>query len=758
MINVTGIPFEDSFLPIPNNIESTNTTEHLYRLRLNQTVGVKSLIFTIETDGAQSYYNSYHTFECAVYITSNYCKGIFYFATCEATQYPAYPDYVKVTIDGPNNPFRPKVNITSIIGLEEYPGVDPILYDTERMRSPFGVAIKRILNPNGWMFVDGVFGTYRIYPISGTAKNATYLMPLLRNTQEIYYFNTTFSLISTYSLLVEEISNNYFSSQVANVVSTRKTFNINLDRYLAEDIVVSFSYIPKILNVNYKFPFGIESGNLVNAVHKSTHQLGATSGMVKTTNILFPSLYANPGAFDLTYYINESIPILLDVSITSIDRYTKKIRIKANAVNGIYAIYLSTYAPPTFLESVKEGIPNKSPAYSNVIQEADLIEGTVYNGVFEKTFTFPYSSDNFFSSILLFDRYLNEFRYITRSNLYVPNTIVYLSPQDKLVGLNLAPNNITSVYYDNNDIDTTNKVTKNVMYITVSAPDHSLVLKVSFIFGDIQMPENINRFESGWHSSCLAPWSTTKYAYSCEFELPKNLCGGYIYYEIDSVTPITSIDMESRIGPGLRVFSNDCDQLGPVVTAVAASTTRYTMTDPSVNFKIAWTLTIQDTLNGFDSGMIEVVSDYDNLARIYTLDQSSRVSGDQFSGTYPIELSIVGKTCARVQVYTIRSISLKDTGGNWLNSSTGSLDPFFMIKTTQEFTNINITVDCLANTLDTEPPKLLDLVVSHDLVDVGRWNRTITVNYTVEDTGSGISMRHSPYVHLIGLIAQQQFK
>eukprot|EP01132_Coremiostelium_polycephalum_P010079 gene10079-12356_t len=199
------------------------------------------------------------------------------------------------------------------------------------------------------------------------------------------------------------------------------------------------------------------------------------------------------------------------------------------------------------------------------------------------------------------------------------------------------------------------------------------------------------------------------------------------------------------------------DLLPPMISEIKIFPNNYVdefVISNNVNGTFGWDLTIEDSPNGFKSGIVQVTSDYDLEPYIFRLDPSSGTSpgGNIYKNTYPIRLSLNGTIC-RSQRFWISKVELSDTE-DLISSNTDpkAINPLVSFNSTILNTySIQVTCSKVYNgeggprpTLFSFEPSTIDVTASKP------WDRMVNFSIMAQDLNYGMSPReeHSPVVYI----------
>eukprot|EP01133_Synstelium_polycarpum_P014577 gene14577-17234_t len=299
-----------------------------------------------------------------------------------------------------------------------------------------------------------------------------------------------------------------------------------------------------------------------------------------------------------------------------------------------------------------------------------------------------------------------------------------------------------------NTLNVTDKPASNVLYFNITNADRSIRPK-------LYLPQTFNGFDptsavevSASSDMFQGRWSDSLQLFVIEFTVKKNLFEGPLQYILMAPIFTNCAEFISVFGnpARLNLISQYADLLPPLLVEVTAFPGTSVQRDEIE--LIGWDVTVEDLRNGLDYGYIEVMSDYDpEPTRVY-LDDSTRISGDIYTGTYSVRFT--PPSTSQTQSYSMYAY-LKDTAGHYSQrEEKRSMDPLFKLSPDQiEQTTIIVNYP---DTNDVTAPVLTFFNVSAKEIDVGAdpHLRTVTFTYGVEDDQVGVFDKNLPYVYIYG--------
>ncbi|KYQ92813.1 hypothetical protein DLAC_05397 [Tieghemostelium lacteum] len=456
----------------------------------------------------------------------------------------------------------------------------------------------------------------------------------------------------------------------------------------------------------YQFPYGIIRGNYIDNTMRIVILLPGYSGSLTIAT------YSQTFIFPKD---DSTSPQIEYIEIFRISIFRVLVRIKASDnESGVYSIVGST--------------DDKRSTFFQM-DSSNMVFGDKLNGIFEKVVTF--NAFNQVGANIIYtvtDFALNSKSY---NNYIGPDSI----PQYPFVKSQMNHDiSLTKVYFKINDIDLSTIGCDNVMYINYTAASKSSIVQMRLL---TEYLSDGPLFTGQWDDSVQM--------IAINFKMqPRLFTGDQPYLITSSEFEFVSSVVSAILGPDsrLRVSSDWADYEPPFITKVVAWPSVIVSPGQMVDMTFGWVLTVEDQGgNGFDRGLVSVISQYDGLEYNFTLQGTGSQSQD-----FNISIQIQNPVDCQSQLFTFSYVQLFDRGGH---ETLTFLNTF--IKATVNQTAI--TLVCPLN-MDNNPPVLTAFEVtgiyaSSGAVDVGSQDRSFNVSLTITDNeGSQISLRHSPKVYL----------
>ncbi|EGC37466.1 hypothetical protein DICPUDRAFT_149956 [Dictyostelium purpureum] len=476
--------------------------------------------------------------------------------------------------------------------------------------------------------------------------------------------------------------------------------------------------------IETRFPFGYSSTAngyrfYINSIVKSGY-LSLQFGYVSLKSRVFPQV--NYLSYNFNEIGNINGPKILDFEIIHLEKEMYLLRLEISAQNSLYYIKDNTNKRNYYgVEALVSGDLNQGiyeiildvslshleiyDEFKNVeILEADKVISTT-KGL--KPFINPYEIENFnFQSIKQVSFLYND---IDISNHRHHNVLYFNSseiPKDRSVGLIIRDATILSnpVYTSTTNV--------NIFYSRFNED-----LKLFELEFYVECNTQLNEFNFDLYISTMV---ITYQALDTKLKIKKSNLDlqGPMFKDIKKISPIT-IDKNNNIG------------------------------------QIGWSISIEDPINGFESGYVTIRGEVDqSIYNITFTAKDVKAGGDEFLGEYDFIIKI-SYPCIS-QNYKISEVGLYDKIKRFSyfsltspNPVSATLNPFMYFLNEPSINKVFLT--CKSDeivSLDTTPPELNSLTVSSQTIDVGSKDRAFTISFTASDPESGLKNNTYPIVYL----------
>eukprot|EP01132_Coremiostelium_polycephalum_P012462 gene12462-15225_t len=369
---------------------------------------------------------------------------------------------------------------------------------------------------------------------------------------------------------------------------------------------IEFNFYDMFTKYTMPFPFGVVSRPYHNAflqiitVFIPSNVTNYGFGSIADSLKIYP--YDNP-------FIDYYPPILLNIEIINFDYITNVIRINVTDQIGLGVLQSTNY-----LKLAKDA----------------LVEGTIQNGIFEFIVDIRDNSNNYFSFYLL-DLNGNSRNY---GDGYYN---VYSSfPPSKI--LNFKLQDISYFDFKYHTMDTSESESINYLFFNLTGDfDRTMTPLLQINFKGSFSNQDFSFFQFTGY------WDSNLEVFIIPFYLQKNFVNGFLEYNLVNSQTIYDIFLYPIFGPKSQVYltTNKSDLLAPVISnyKIFVSNTVDGITT------MGWTVTIIDEINGFSNGYFEVISNLDWVPMKLDINETNRIYGNSFNGTYNVVFSVILNTC-----------------------------------------------------------------------------------------------------------------
>ncbi|KAN0050769.1 hypothetical protein ACTA71_003917 [Dictyostelium dimigraforme] len=491
--------------------------------------------------------------------------------------------------------------------------------------------------------------------------------------------------------------------------------------------------------VQFKYPYGVGLGTMSNFTYQTSvliTQIMYSLFFVVNTNIaqdLNPSnLYYNSSQ------INTDIPFIKSMEIYyprggDGKRAILQVRIISNGAGLSWMKYCG-----------------------NIITARDLVNGTIYDGYFEKIIIVTFEKPP-----ILIMRTDGEFKfYYTYYSLDPLKEIPYIN------AFNNSINGVQSLSVKRFQFEAQNV---NVDYGFLQT------LYFDYNGSTLDIPISFYLLDPIYGESSIDPMDVDvgqylkdkdEDAFKIQFVIPSRKCTGNIPYiiKVDGIT-YTMDYFYSLFGnaANLNVISTDCDEMPPIIKNITyipniqpTNGNEYTCT--GIELTVGWTVTIEDRINGLKSAYFRVIGDKDPVPLEFNFTPRDSVSGDQYLGQYNIIFNV--RPTILGQSYTFENIILIDNSGHKSQliddnynynapheTSKSLLSPIYNIdSTTMNF--LTFIVNTPDFTPETEAPTLS--IFNPSTLNMNTFSETRDISFEIQtkDNTALLHDSHKPTVFL----------
>ncbi|KAN0038479.1 hypothetical protein ACTA71_000657 [Dictyostelium dimigraforme] len=346
---------------------------------------------------------------------------------------------------------------------------------------------------------------------------------------------------------------------------------------------------------------------------------------------------------------------------------------------------------------------------------------------------------------------------ITSCGIFLNCETKYYFPQllNPFPSLQLPQNNLVTVYdisyinFKYNNLNTTESQKNNIIYLKING------LSGSSDAETIQFKLDI------LNSYLPFSWNSSVSMFQCNFKIPGNYYSGSVGYSVilgGNTYSYPSVFIATGSNSTLSVTSLKSDMLPPLISYIEAYPSINVYLDPynsTLNI-FGWDLEIEEGVNGFDHGEVNITSVYDKVGFTFKFNSSDLIDG------YIIQIRInhTEMVCFD-QGYSITSVYLVDKQGYETSRSSQyeSVSALFKVAASDQlFIYVQCSDDNNSEYNSTNPDTTVPFISSFILesgfnqiaVDFGSSasNKTVIATLVIEDSESGLSSRHHPTIYL----------
>ncbi|KAN0038131.1 hypothetical protein ACTA71_000303 [Dictyostelium dimigraforme] len=595
-------------------------------------------------------------------------------------------------------------------------------------------------------------------PIYGNANNITYIVYCRRLTSGIQVYSLNSFLKSSIDISLSTTSKFYntksiFNNQSPFIVTNNQTtgtlFDLSFSNLKSYDFqTYQFQFKPGSSKMNLAFPFGFKSGN------NSMFNYSASFLTSFKSNSLTSSLMVDNIPFQIStnQLVSTTDNLYIGhLEIVKVGFFKYIIRVLAGSSVGV----------KYFIIPLKSGSIIK-------IDNSNSVSQNIILGIWELIFDiFEYGSD-YKGNIIVYNLQDQQVSY----SLGYPFDMTNVSNKLSLPTIDLSNNNylqdITNISFLYNNIDLTNQNVDNIIYFSFGdANGYYSSTDIAFSLTDPKSlrDQEFNGDISKYYKTKLsfAKWDSSKNRFSAPFKMPANTVPGQLDYTIifdrDNIIPSTILPMEYQ----LNVTCSNVDIQGPIITNIIYNY------NPSFNDAVSfgWTITIEDSINGFDNGYIIIRGIMDSSLYNVSISSKNGKNGNKLKDNYDVLIELDRTHKCISQNYSITYVYLVDTFGNeatfyrhstdiqlkkevYSYDSTGN--PLINFINQQSLLSIPSPQYC-NSTQSSSTFSLVNFTTNITQMDSGIKDRSITFNFEAQDT-TGLKKDQYPIVYLIS----QDFK
>ncbi|KAN0038835.1 hypothetical protein ACTA71_001027 [Dictyostelium dimigraforme] len=587
-------------------------------------------------------------------------------------------------------------------------------------------------------------------PIYGTPGNVTYIVSTIQSyvPQNIsLYYQTSQNNFNSH-FINELVTNIDSGSNINNSFQRTYIFNKQIFTFEVSDLFnydskyyfYTNSYADTGISISitngFSFPFGFVNGN--NNIYKMnfTTLLPFAFGGNLTLSIYEPisGTYLSFPTIP-SFNVNNSLTgDIISFESIYLNEFKFLLRFHLVSNNGINFILIPTFRP-------------------TLIGNENLVSGTIFNGIWEYIY---FGEEITLDTIKIVTQSgsIKEIRCGQPFSIINPKQIITIS-QINLNGFNYS-NDLNDISYLYNNVNVTNQMVSNIMYISFMDNEKYKNQTIGLYLLDSKSlrDENfdgtlVGNFDKNIFGSkyYFSEFDQMNNRFQIRFNIPANILPGKLDFILSFSQSLRLYSPTLPLNFQLNITSNLIDIQGPIFTNIIKNP----------NGKYGWIVTIEDSINGLDYGIISLFGLMDSSTFNFTIRPSNAINGNKWKGDYELFIPYNSSFKCISQTYMIRFVELFDTQGNsatfvkYLRTRDGST----LVKTlTNPFINfmndsniIKINYNCPNEAVNSlSPPVLISFTSSKSSLDVGLIN-IVEFNFQINDS-LGIKDYQNPIVYL----------
>ncbi|KAM9953277.1 hypothetical protein ACTFIR_008340 [Dictyostelium discoideum] len=584
-----------------------------------------------------------------------------------------------------------------------------------------------------------LFQTTQISPKAALTLN----FKVLNNGNTVTYLN----VIPSSSILTSNYVFTYYGDRITTIQEFNTSFYKNemIPNNFGGKVIkdINYSGISYLFSSPYLGPIV-----LINDQFSSIRQsINYPFGVFNVTNNLINYQFEMP----TLRYLSQSISLSVYFGLSNNDVYFDKVFTPTDSGitdNQPPILYYYGYEEKGSSFSIVVSVGDKDSGVGSIsvnlcsvaciyqFSPIDLIQGTIYNGTYRITIPKAVIGVAFAAvKLTLIDRVGNSKLFqqydVYNSNLDIITSVPYIPP---LIG---SLDFIKDIYFSENDLDVTNSSKTVIMYLKTEPviPNYSFALATNFRIV-YQAQKGNDYFRDETDQAIISKFNPITNYSEFTINIPANVFTGPISYMIspiqfDNVLLYSVFNSSAE----LRVRSSTSDIMPPIIDNYSFTTSPVQI--PTTNpINITFSFYVTDSINGFDYGIITIISDLDPLGWNFTLNSK----GDSFK-----HLNIPITPNDRAQTYRIAYA--------WLADKQGHISEYPSVTKVNPFMNIDISIfsiTTIGGKQDCQPisPDLIDFTVSPLIKTNDGLFKSVTFNVRTSSFSYGISLRHDPVVYL----------
>ncbi|EGG15086.1 hypothetical protein DFA_09909 [Cavenderia fasciculata] len=564
-------------------------------------------------------------------------------------------------------------------------------------------------------------------PVFGNSQEMKYFSyPRLPIIYSLYFIDSNSHFIKNFTITLNPIP--IISIGKPELLNITKEFEHYICSFMTSELDDYVEYPISIAGnplLNIEYPFGYTKYS--NQTGKLNYSFDVPSfGLSSTISIKVRNIY--------TYTVDSNIPsissknILININILPATAYTIIVTLNITSQNGLWYIKF-----------------NDKVFYADTLQKGDIYQG-IY--VFEVSLLNEINVE-LNPTIEIMDLSYQSTILQSCFNLACDSTPNL--PFNDLFELDLF-NDIKSIEWSNNNIDTSNGPVKVSLFISTTKDNQVFTpILVDQMKTDYYDQQFTQQFQ-GYFDKKLDK-------YRIDIVIPQHYYNGTYQFSLQLVSKQIPSSILASLFPSsiLLIQSNYLDLIGPYVTKLKAIEKIKTVGVDKESVMIGWNISIESSgLNQFKNGTVYILSDIDKTPYIVQLGLNSLIEIDNIDNNqiHSLLFPIDNASKCRSQTFQISEIILQDESG-LISSNQYPFKPFNFIQSDTINNDFTIQLICSNTINDNILPILKDFkmylptTLGIDIGSVNSTDRTVYFNLTLEDMESGISSRHLPIIYMI---------
>ncbi|KAM9973701.1 hypothetical protein ACTFIW_010818 [Dictyostelium discoideum] len=399
----------------------------------------------------------------------------------------------------------------------------------------------------------------------------------------------------------------------------------------------------------------------------------------------------------------------------------------------------------------------------NIITELDLVNGTIYNGYFEKVINVTFEKTPIV--IMSTEGLFNEINQNYLDSFFILKEIPYINAFNNSVNGKSQSLSVTKFEFEAQNVNVDNGFLQTLYFDYI---DSAYDIPISFylldpIYGDSlidPMDLDVGQYLKDKNEK----------VFKIQFVIPPRKCSGSLPYiiKVDGVSyTMDYFYLLFGNAANLSVISTDCDEMPPIIknityfqSIIDASGKIFNISGQNQDVELGWTVTIEDRINGLKSAYFRIIGERDPQPLEFNFTpENGLISSDKFTGQYNIIFKVKPTTVR--QTYRFENIILIDNSGHKsqiiddnykyqdinIEIRYSPLSPIYNLdSTTMKYYNFTVITNNDDN--DMTPPSLDYFKPSVVNLDINTHNRNISFRFNTSDNIGLLYDTHKPIVFL----------